>query len=241
MAAAQIMAGQTGLMVAGGVESMSRVGMGASAGAWSSDPSVAIQSYSTPQGIGADLIATKWGFSREVLDGFAARSHQRAARAWDEGWFKKSVVPVRDILGSVLLERDEHVRPTTTVQSLAKLKPAFERAGTEMGFDAVALQRYPEVDRIIHRHHAGNSSGICDGAGGVLLGTAEAGKAVGVRPRARIRSFAAIGSEPCIMLTAPEAATRKALARAGMESKDVDLFEINKAFASVVLLYANLL
>ncbi len=241
MAAAQIMAGQTGLMVAGGVESMSRVGMGASAGAWSSDPSVAIQSYFTPQGIGADLIATKWGFSREMLDGFAARSHQRAARAWDEGRFEKSVVPVRDILGAVLLERDEHIRPTTTVQSLAKLKPAFERVGTEMGFDAVALQRYPEVDRIIHLHHAGNSSGICDGAGGVLLGTAEAGKAIGVRPRARIRSFAAVGSEPCIMLTAPEAATRKALARAGMDPKNVDLFEINEAFASVVLLYAELL
>jgi acetyl-CoA C-acetyltransferase len=236
------MAGQSRVTIGGGVESMSRVGMGASGGgAWMVDPAVAFKTYFTPQGIGADLIATRWGFNRDDVDAYAVESQARAARAWDEGRFGRSVVPVSDQLGFPLLERDEHMRPGTTLQSLGALKAAFTRIGEETGYDDIAIQRYPDVERIEHVHTGGNSSGIVDGAAAILLGSKEAGEAMGLKPRARIRAFASIGSEPCIMLTGPEKVTRKVLARAGMTPDDIDLFELNEAFASVVLLYRKLL
>ena len=241
MAAAQVMSGQSDMAVGGGVESMSRVPLGSDGGAWSTNPETAFKTYFTPQGIGADLIATKWGFSRDDVDAYAVRSQHRAATAWDEGWFTKSIVPVKDVLGDTLLETDEHRRPATTMQSLASLKPAFAELGRAQGFDAVAIQRYPEVERLNHVHTGGNSSGIVDGAAAVLLGNREAGASAGLKPRARIRAFASIGSEPCIMLTGPEKVTRKVLARAGMQAGDIDLFELNEAFASVVLLFQQLL
>jgi acetyl-CoA C-acetyltransferase len=241
MAAAQIMAGQSEMTIGGGVESMSRVGMGASGGAWATDPSVAIKSYFTPQGIGADLIATLDGFSRDDVDAYAIESQKRAANAWQNGYFAKSVVPVKDILGQTILDRDEHMRPDATMQSLASLRPSFEQLGEFAGFDAVAQQRYPQVEKLNHVHHAGNSSGIVDGAAAVLLGTREAGKATDLRPRARIRAFASIGSEPCIMLTGPSYVTEKVLKRAGMTVDDIDLFELNEAFAAVVLRFMKVL
>jgi acetyl-CoA C-acetyltransferase len=241
MAAAQVMSGQSQFAIGGGVESMSRVPMGSDGGAWAMDPSIAIKSYFAPQGIGADMIATKWGFSRDDVDGFAVESQKRAAAAWKEGRFKKSVVPVKDIIGQTLLDRDEHMRPETTMQSLGSLKAAFAKLGDEAGYDNVLLQRYPEVERIHHVHHAGNSSGIVDGAAAVLIGSKEAGIAAGLKPRARIRAFASIGSEPGIMLTGPEKVTTKLLKRAGMKASDIDLYELNEAFASVVLLYMKLL
>jgi acetyl-CoA C-acetyltransferase len=234
-AAAQIMAGQADLVIGGGVESMSRVPMGSDGGAWYADPRVAWQTYYVPQGVGADLIATIDGYSRATVDGYAVRSQQRAGRAWDSGYFAKSVVPVRSILGDVLLDRDEHLRPKTTLEDLGKLKAAFTTMGEQGGFDAVALQRYAEVESISHVHTGGNSSGIVDGAAAVLLGSREIGGRLQAKPRARIRAFASIGSEPAIMLTGPAPAARKALARAGMSVKDIDLFEVNEAFASVVL------
>jgi len=241
MAAAQVMAGQSRAAIGGGVESMSRVPMGSSGGAWASDPGVAFKTYFTPQGIGADTIATRWGFSREDVDAYAVESQRRAARAWAEQRFAKSVVPVRDQIGLPVLEKDEHMRPETTMQSLGALKPSFEKIGAEAGFDDVMIQRYPDIERIAHVHHAGNSSGIVDGAAAVLLGTAEAGRAMGLKPRAKIRAFTSIGSEPAIKLTGPEKVTRKVLARAGMTTADIDLFELNEAFASVVLLFQKLL
>ena len=241
MAAAQVMSGQSDMAIGGGVESMSRVPMGADAGAWFADPQVAFRTYYTPQGIGADLIATKWGYSRDDVDGYAVQSQQRAARAWNERRFAHSIVPVYDELGQVVLDHDEHVRPNTTMQTLASLKPAFAGMGESMGYDAVAIQRYPEVEFINHVHHGGNSSGIVDGAAAVLVGTREAGARFGLKPRARIRACASIGSEPSIMLTGPAAVTRKALKKAGMEVGDIDLYELNEAFASVVLLYRDLL
>ncbi|HEY5209746.1 MAG TPA: acetyl-CoA C-acetyltransferase [Stellaceae bacterium] len=242
MAAAQIMAGQSRVTIGGGVESMSRVGMGASGpGAWMADPAVAFKTYFTPQGIGADLIATRWGFNRDDVDMYAVESQKRAARAWEEGRFKNSVVPVMDQLGFPLLEKDEHMRPGTTLQQLGALKAAFTKIGEEIGYDDIALMRYPDVERIEHVHTGGNSSGIVDGAAAILLGTREAGAAMGLKPRARIRAFGSIGSEPCIMLTGPEKVTRKVLARAGMATADIDLFELNEAFASVVMLYQKLL
>jgi acetyl-CoA C-acetyltransferase len=242
MAAAQIMAGQSQVTIGGGVESMSRVGMGASGpGAWMADPAVAFKTYFTPQGIGADLIATRWGFNRDDVDLYAVESQKRAARAWEEGRFKNSVVPVNDQLGFAILEKDEHMRPGTTLQQLGALKPAFTKIGEEVGYDDIALLRYPDVERIEHVHTGGNSSGIVDGAAAILLGTREAGQAMGLKPRARIRAFTSIGSEPCIMLTGPEKVTRKVLARAGMTTDDIDLFELNEAFASVVMLYRKLL
>ena len=216
MAAGQIMAGQSDMTIGGGVESMSRVGMGASGGAWATDPAIAIKSYFSPQGIGADLIATLDGFSRDDVDAYSVESQKRAANAWKNGYFKKSVTPVKDINGLTILDRDEHMRPDTTMQSLASLQPAFAMPG-EFAFDAVAMQRYPEVEQINHVHHAGNSSGIVDGAAAVLMGTKEAGKAAGLKPRARIRAFASIGSEPSIMLTGPSYVTEKVLKRAGMK------------------------
>ena len=234
-AAAQIMAGQHDLTIGGGVESMSRVGLGASGGAWPVDPSLAIPVYFLPQGISADLIATKYGFSRDDVDAYAVELQRRAAAAWQAGHFNKSVTPVRDVNGLTLLDRDEHMRPSTDMQSLAALKPSFVMIGEQGGFDAVAVQAHPEVERINHVHHAGNSSGIVDGAAAVLLGSREAGAKAGLKPRGRIRAFANIGSEPAIMLTGPVDVTRKVLARSGMKISDIDLFEINEAFASVVL------
>jgi acetyl-CoA C-acetyltransferase len=235
MAAGQIMSGQSDMTIGGGVESMSRVGMGARGGAWAVDPQIAIKSYFTPQGIGADLIATLDGFSRDDVDAYAVESQKRAANAWSNGYFKNSVVPVKDILGQTMLDRDEHMRPDASMQSLASLQPAFAQLGEFAGFDSVAQQRYPQVEKLNHVHHAGNSSGIVDGAAAVLLGTKEAGKSQSLKPRARIRAFASIGSEPCIMLTGPALVTEKVLKRAGMTVNDIDLFELNEAFASVVL------
>ncbi|MBU6445348.1 MAG: acetyl-CoA C-acetyltransferase [Alphaproteobacteria bacterium] len=241
MAAAQVMSGQSDMAIGGGVESMSRVGMGASGGAWSTDPSVAFKTYFTPQGIGADLIATMDGFSRDDVDAFAVESQKRAANAWEKGYFKNSVIPVKDILGQTILDRDEHMRPEASMQSLGGLKASFEQLGDFAGFDAVALQRYPQVEKINHVHHAGNSSGIVDGAAAVLLGSKDAGSAAGLKPRARIRAFGSIGSEPCIMLTGPALVTEKVLKRAGMTARDIDLFELNEAFASVVLRFMKVL
>jgi acetyl-CoA C-acetyltransferase len=236
-AAAQVMSGQSDLVIGGGVESMSRVPMGADGGAWPIDPAVAYPSYFVPQGISADLIATIDGYSREQVDAYALESQRRAAQAWQQGWFARSVVPVRDLLGQVLLERDEYMRPQTTAADLASLKPAFLVPGEQGGFDAVALQRYPAVEAIRHVHTAGNSSGIVDGAAAVLVGAKGMARKLGMKPRARIRAFASIGSEPTIMLTGPAAASRKALKRARMAPGDIDLWEINEAFSAVVLRY----
>lgn len=241
MAAAQVMSGQSQMAIGGGVESMSRVPMGSDGGAWATDPAVAISTYFVPQGISADLIATKYGFSRDDVDSYAVESQKRAKRSWDEGRFAKSIIPVRDINGLTILDRDEHLRPETTMQSLASLDPSFAVMGEQFGFDSVATQRYPEVERIEHVHHAGNSSGIVDGAAAVLIGNKEAGKASGLKPRARIRSFASIGSEPTIMLTGPSFAAEKALKLAGMKPSDIDLYELNEAFASVVLRFMQAL
>ncbi|MCZ7641951.1 MAG: acetyl-CoA C-acetyltransferase [Pseudorhodoplanes sp.] len=234
-AAAEIMSGQHDMTVGGGVESMSRVGIGASGGAWPVDPMIALPSYFMPQGVSADLIATKYGFSRDDVDAYAVESQKRAAAAWEAGRFAKSVLPVRDVNGITILAKDEHMRPTTTMQSLAQLQPSFVQMGELGGFDAVAIQKHPEVEVINHVHHAGNSSGIVDGAAAVLLGNAEAGKKAGLKPRAKIRAFANIGSEPAMMLTGPIDVTHKVLKRAGMTLGDIDLIEINEAFASVVL------
>jgi len=237
IAAARVMAGQADLAIGGGVEMMSRVPMGADGGAWALEPQLAFKTYFVMQGISADLLASLHGHSRSDLDAFAAQSHQRAAQAWEGGYFDKSVVPVQDFLGLELLARDETIRPGTSVQSLAGLPAAFALMGTQYGYDSVALQRYPQLERIEHAHHAGNSSGIVDGAAAVLLGNAQAGAQHGLTPRARIVSFATIGSEPTLMLDAPSHAAKKALARAGMQASDIDLWEINEAFSSVVLTF----
>jgi acetyl-CoA C-acetyltransferase len=234
MAAGQIMSGQSELAIGGGVEAMSRVAIGSSGGAWPEDPSIAIPAYFVPQGISADLIATVDGFSRDDVDELAVQSQKRAANAWAKGYFKNSVVPVKDAQGLTILDRDEHMRPETTMQSLGALKPSFVQFGA-LGFDAVAIQRYPQVEAVNHVHHAGNSSGIVDGAAAVLMGSKKKGKALGLKPRAKVKAFASIGSEPAIMLTAPADAARKVLDRAGMTAKDIDLFEVNEAFAAVVL------
>jgi len=241
VAAAQVMSGQSRLVIGGGVESMSRVPMGSGGGAWARDPAVAYATYFAPQGIGADLIATRSGFSREDVDRYAVESQQRAARAWAEGRFARSVIPVVDALGLPLLAQDEHIRADTTLDTLARLDPAFAQMGELGGYDAIALQRYPDVDAIRHIHTAGNSSGIVDGAAGVLIGSKEVGAVLGLKPRARIRSFASVGSEPTIMLTGPAPSSLKALRNAGMQVGDIDLFELNEAFASVVLEYMRVL
>ncbi|TIS15713.1 MAG: acetyl-CoA C-acyltransferase, partial [Mesorhizobium sp.] len=201
--AAKIAQGADEIVIAGGVESMSRVGMGMSGGAWFMDPSVGLPGWFVPQGISADLIATKYGFSRDDVDAYAVESQKRAAKAWEDGRFKNSVVPIKDQNGLTILDRDEHMRPSTDMQSLASLNPSFVMPGEMGGFDAVAVQKHPEVEEVNHVHHAGNSSGIVDGAAAVLLGSKKAGKAMGLKPRARIRSFANIGSEPVLMLTGP--------------------------------------
>jgi len=236
-AAAQIMAGAQDMAIGGGVESMSRVGIGAAGGAWSVDPSIAVAHYFLPQGISADLIATRYGFSRDDVDAYAVESQKRAAAAWDEGRFNKSVIAVKDPNGLTILAKDEHMRPGTTMQSLAALKPSFVQMGELGGFDAVAIQAHPEVEYVNHVHHAGNSSGIVDGAAAVLLGNARAGKRAGLKPRAKIKAFANIGSDPAMMLTGPIDVTNKLLKKAGMSFDDIDLIEINEAFASVVLRY----
>ncbi len=238
-AAAQVMAGQHGMTVGGGVESMSRIGIGASGGAWPVDPAIAIKSYFMPQGISADLIATKYGFSRDECDAYAVRSQERAAASWANGLFDRSVVPVRDVNGISLLDRDEHPRPGTDMQSLAALKPSFVQMGQMGGFDAVATDAHPDVEFVEHVHHAGNSSGIVDGAAAILIGSKDAGEAAGLKPRARIRAFANIGSDPALMLTGPIDVTRKVLDRAGMTLDDIDLIEVNEAFAAVVLRFCQ--
>jgi acetyl-CoA C-acetyltransferase len=234
-AAAQIMSGQQELAVGGGVESMSRVGIGSAGGAWSVDPSIAVAHFFLPQGVSADLIATKYGFSRDDVDAYAVESQKRAAAAWDDGRFSRSVVPVKDVNGLTILAKDEHMRPGTTMQSLAALQPSFAQIGELGGFDAVAIQAHPEVEFLNHVHHAGNSSGIVDGAAAVLVGSKEAGGKIGLKPRARVRAFANIGSDPALMLTGPIDVTKKVLKAAGMQLADIDLIEINEAFASVVL------
>jgi acetyl-CoA C-acetyltransferase len=236
-AAAQIMSGQQTMAVGGGVESMSRVGIGAAGGAWAVDPSIAVAHYFLPQGISADLIATKYGFSRDDVDAYAVESQQRAAAAWEDGRFNHSVVAVKDVNGLTILAKDEHMRPETTMQSLAALKPSFVQMGELGGFDAVAIQAHPEVEYVNHVHHAGNSSGIVDGAAAVLVGNKAAGEKSGLKPRARVRAFANIGSDPALMLTGPIDVTKKVLKTAGMTLADIDLIEINEAFAAVVLRY----
>ncbi|WP_411883161.1 acetyl-CoA C-acetyltransferase [Polaromonas sp. YR568] len=234
MAAQKVRSGWEDLVVAGGVESMSRVPIGADGGAWAQDPETNSATLFVPQGIGADLIATLEGFSRADVDAFALESQQRAAKARAAGYFADSIVPVKDFLGQTILGEDEFIKPNTTLEGLGALKPAFEQLGA-MGFDAVALQRYPQVERILHVHHAGNSSGIVDGAAAVLVGSEAAGKTHGLKPRARIVAAALSGADPTIMLTGPMPATRKALAKAGMTVDQIDLFEVNEAFAAVVM------
>ena len=237
LASAQVMSGQHQMVIAGGVESMSRVGIGASGGAWAMDPQIAIPAFFMPQGISADLIATKYGFSRDECDAYAVESQKRAATAWKQKRFDGSVIPVKDINGMTILDHDEHMRPDTDMQSLGSLQPSFTLMGEMGGFDAVAIQAHPEIEEIDHVHHAGNSSGIVDGAAAVLVGSRKAGRSAGLKPRARIRAFANIGSEPAIMLTGPVDVTKKLFKQARMDFADIDLIEINEAFASVVLRY----
>jgi acetyl-CoA C-acetyltransferase len=234
-AAARVRSGFEDLILAGGVESMSRVPMGSDGGAWAMDPATALTTSFVPQGIGADLIATLEGYSRTDVDGFAAESQARAAKAQANGYFDRSLVPVLDRNGLVVLDKDEFIRPGTTVESLAGLKPSFAEIGDQGGFDSVALEKYHWVERIDHVHHAGNSSGIVDGAALVALGTEQVGKDLGLTPRARIVSTAVSGSDPTIMLTGPAPASRKALTKAGLGPEDIDLYEINEAFAAVAM------
>ncbi|GAB3654321.1 acetyl-CoA C-acetyltransferase [Streptomyces sparsus] len=239
LAAAKVRSGWEDLVLAGGVESMSRVPLGSDGGAWAMDPMTSFDTGFVPQGIGADLIATIEGFTRADVDGYAALSQERAVEAWKDDRFARSVVPVRDRSGLTVLDRDEHIRPGTTAESLASLTPSFAAMGEQGGFDAVALQKYHWVERIDHVHHAGNSSGIVDGAALVAVGSAEAGRRYGLRPRARIISAAVSGADPTIMLTGPAPAARKALDKAGLTIGDIDLVEINEAFAAVVLRFVR--
>ncbi|MBD3640210.1 MAG: acetyl-CoA C-acetyltransferase [Marinobacter sp.] len=234
LAAMKVRSGWEDLVVAGGVEVMSRVPMGSDGGAWATDPETNLHTGFMPQGIGADLIATIEGFSREDVDRFAVRSQQKAANAWEKGYFSKSIIPVTDQNGVVILDHDEHVRGNTTLESLAGLKPSFQMMG-EMGFDGVAREKYHYVEKINHVHHAGNSSGMVDGATAMLIGSEAKGKALGLKPRARIVATAVTSTDPTIMLTGPAPATRKALDKAGMTVDQIDLFEVNEAFASVVM------
>lgn len=236
-AAAQVMAGQKDMAIGGGVESMSRIGMGASGMLPAVDPDVAIPSYFSPQGVAADLIATKYGFTRDQCDQLAVDSHKKAATAWAEGRFSKSVIPVRDVNGVTILDRDETIRPEANMQALGALKPSFVMMGEQGGFDAVVVQGHPEVEFINHMHHAGNSSGIVDGASAVLVGSKAAGKKAGLKPRARIIGFASLGSDLALTLTGPTDVTAKLLKNTKMSLKDIDLIEINEAFSSVVLRY----
>ncbi|MBB3949727.1 acetyl-CoA C-acetyltransferase [Aureimonas jatrophae] len=239
LGAAKVAFGADDLVIAGGVESMSRVGMGMSGGAWIMDPSVAIPAYFMPQGVSADLIATKYGFTRDDVDAYAVESQKRAAQSWQEGRFSRSVVPVRDQNGLVILDRDEHMRPSTDMQSLGSLNASFAMFGEMGGYDVVGIQAHPELETVEHVHHAGNSSGIVDGAAAVLIGSKKGGEMLGLRPRARIRAFANIGSDPALMLTGPVDVTKKLLAKTGLLLADIDLFELNEAFAAVVLRYCQ--
>ncbi|PJB53011.1 MAG: acetyl-CoA C-acyltransferase, partial [Bdellovibrio sp. CG_4_9_14_3_um_filter_39_7] len=234
-AATNIMSGQFDLQVAGGVECMSRIAMGSDGGALMIDPELSFKVGFVPQGIGADLIATLRGYTREDVDRFAIESQKKAAIAWEEKRFQKSIIPIKDSLGRILLDRDEHMRPDTTFEKISQLKPAFLELGEKWGLDSVAYKKYPRVESIQHVHHAGNSSGIVDGAAAVLIGSEEMGIELKLKPRARIISMAAVGSEPTIMLTGPAPATLKALARANMKASDIDLYEVNEAFAAVVM------
>jgi len=235
--AAKIAQGADDIVIAGGVESMSRVGLGMSGGAWFMDPSVNFPAYFMPQGVSADLIATKYGFSRDDVDAYAVESQKRAANAWEKGYFKNSVIPIKDQNSLVILAHDEHMRPGTDMQALAALNPSFQMPGEMGGFEAVAIQAHPEIERLNYVHHAGNSSGIVDGAAAVLLGSKAGGESMGIKPRGRIKAFANIGSDPALMLTGPVDVTEKLLKRSGMTLADIDLFELNEAFAAVVLRY----
>lgn len=235
IAAAKVMSGEADMAIGGGVEAMSRVPMGSDGGALIADPELGFDHYMVPQGVSADLIATKYGYSRDDVDAYAVESQKRAKIAWDEGRFKKSVVAVKNQLGLTQLDHDELMRPDTDMQTLGGLKPSFKDLSAFVGFDVVALQRYPDLEAVNFVHHAGNSSGIVDGAAGVLIGSKAMGEALGLKPRARIKAMASIGSEPTIMLTGPAPSARKALAKAGMSASDVDLYEMNEAFAAVVL------
>jgi acetyl-CoA C-acetyltransferase len=235
LAAAKVMSGEADMAIGGGVEAMSRVPMGSDGGAMVVDPQMAFDHYFVPQGVSADLIASKYGYSRDDVDAYAVESQNRAEKAWKERRFDKSIVPVKNQLGLMQLDHDEYMRPGTDMQSLASLKPAFEALSAMIGLDKVAIQRYPDVERINFVHHAGNSSGIVDGAAAILVGSKEMGEKLGLKPRARIRSMASIGSEPTIMLTGPAPSARKALKKAGMSPSDIDLYEMNEAFAAVVL------
>ena len=234
MAAAKVASGEAQLTIGGGVESMSRVPMASDGGAWPTDPSSAFKTYFAPQGVSADLIASLYGFSRDDVDAYAVESQRRAAASWADGRFRKSVVGVKDQLGITILDHDETVRGSTTMQTLASLNASFQGMG-DMAFDAVVTQRYPQVEKVNHVHHAGNSSGIVDGAAGVLIGTKEMGEALGLKARARIKGAASIGSEPSIMLTGPSLVTEKLLKKLKMEVSDIDLYELNEAFAAFVL------
>ncbi len=237
MAAGQIAAGAADFVIAGGVEAMSRVPMGSDGGAFPVDPSIAFPSYAMPQGVSADLIATKYGISRTECDEYAVESHKRSAQSWEEGRFAKSVVPVTDFNGLTILDRDETIRPGTDMQTLGSLRPSFVKMGVDFGFDAVGIQAHPDIEAVDHVHHAGNSSGIVDGAAAVLVGTKEAGEGQNLKPRARIKAFASVGSDTALMLTGPVDVTEKLLRRANMTVDDIDLFELNEAFSSVVLRY----
>lgn len=234
LAAMKVRSGWEDLVVAGGVEGMSRVPMGSDGGAWATDPATNLETGFMPQGIGADLVATLAGFSREDVDSFAVRSQQKAAKAWENGLFKKSIVPVTDQNGVVILDHDEHIRADTTLESLSSLKPSFQMMG-EMGFNGVAREKYHYVEKINHVHHAGNSSGIVDGATAMLIGSEAKGKELGLKPRARIVATAVTSTDPTIMLTGPAPSALKALKKAGMTVDQIDLFEVNEAFASVVM------
>jgi acetyl-CoA C-acetyltransferase len=234
-AASRVRGGFEDLIVAGGVEAMSRVPMGSDGGAWAMDPATAFKASFVPQGIGADLIATVEGWSRDDVDAYAAESHHRAAKAWANGYFSGAVVPVKDLNGVTILDHDETVRPATSPEGLAGLKPSFAQMGADAGFDNVALEKYHWLEKINHVHHAGNSSGIVDGAALTLIGTEQVGQDLGLTPRARVLATAVSGADPVIMLTGPAPAARKALAKAGLEVGDIDLFEINEAFAAVAM------
>ena len=237
MAAAQVMSGQSQMTIGGGIEAMSRVPMGSDGGAMVADPSVAIKNYFVPQGVSADLIASKFGYSRDDVDSYAVESQKRAKAAWDDHRFDKSVAPVKDINGLTILDHDEFMRPEATMQTLGSLDPSFAMMGEMAGFDATIQQRYPEVESVNHVHTAGNSSGIVDGSAGILLGNKEIGEKYGLKARAKIKGFASIGSEPSIMLTGPGFVTDKLLQNLGMSKSDIDIWELNEAFAAVVLRY----
>ena len=241
IAAAQIMSGQSDMTIGGGVESMSRVPMGSAGGAWMTDPSIAFKTYFVPQGISADLLATKYNYSRDDVDLFAVNSQIKASKAWKNNYFNSSIVDIYDQNGDLMLNHDELIREDTTMQTLAALEPSFKKIGKDSGLDKIALIKYPDNDHINHVHHAGNSSGIVDGAAAVLIGNKEIGKKLDLKPRAKIKAFSSIGTEPTIMLTGPEHATNKVFNRTKMNAKDIDLFEVNEAFAAVVLRYLEAL